>query len=62
MTVQETKTQHIELTSQDIADAIVLYLKERGYREISATDVKLFPTDKKISATITIIQEVNSDK
>lgn len=54
MLIEETKTRTISLSDIDIKEAIIMYLKARGEREISQKDIKLDPS--RVEARIIIVE------
>jgi hypothetical protein len=54
MLIEETKTRTISLSDIDIKEAIIMYLKARGEREIGRNDIKLDPV--KVEARIVITE------
>lgn len=57
MKIHEIKTKTIELDSNDIKQAIILYLKGRGQNEVEEKNIELNPAT--IAAKIILHEETN---
>lgn len=60
MIIRETKTRTVFLDSTDIRQAIIMYMKQRGEKEISDKHIELKP--ESIAATIMITEELNPEQ
>lgn len=55
MKIHELKTRTITLDVADIKQAIILYLRERGEKEIDETHILINPEN--VGATVTLTEE-----
>jgi hypothetical protein len=56
MLIKEKKVRTVTLDDADLKQAIIMYLKERGERNIDETNINIDP--KKVTATVTITEEL----
>lgn len=56
MLINEKKVRTVTLDDADLKQAIIMYLKERGERNINESNIDIDP--KKVKAIITIIEEI----